>query len=303
METVLIGGGTGLIGNRLSHFLKEKGYNVVHLSRSIRPNAKFPTATWNPPLQEIDESAVQNADYVINLAGAGIADKPWTDKRKELIIKSRTQTTNLLLEAFQKTGKQPKAFISSAAIGYYGARGEEEMTEVSSPGSGFLAESCIAWESAIQRVAETNIRTVAFRIGIVLTTRGGALPKMTLPLNFFMGTYFGNGQQWYSWAHIDDICRMFIWAIENETVQGTYNAVAPTPFRNKAFIQEVGKAKKRPFILFPVPSWGLRLGLGEMADVVLNSTRVSAERLLSEGYSFNYPDLGEALTDLFQRKI
>lgn len=303
MPTVLIGGGTGLIGQRLSQLLTEKGYSVNLLSRKPRPNAVYPTYQWNVAEQYIEEKAIQEADFVINLAGAGIADKPWSAARKQLIIDSRTETTALLLNAFERLGKAPEAFLSSAAIGLYGERGEEEVTEEAAPGTGFLAESCIAWEDAIHQVAEANIRTAYFRIGIVLSTKGGALPKISLPLHFFLGTYFGNGAQWYSWAHIDDICNMFIWGIENPNVSGAYNAVSPNPFRNKAFTRTVGQAMNKPHLLLPVPSWGLRLGMGEMADVVLNSTKVSSEKIAQAGFQFEYPKLGTALTDLFQRKI
>lgn len=303
MPTVLIAGGTGLIGLRLSELLRENAYEVLHLSRKENKNAVFPAYHWDVQKGEIDESVVAKSDYVINLAGAGIADKPWTEARKRLITESRTQSARLLLATFQKLNKKPSAYLSGAAIGYYGNRGDEWMEENASPGTGFLSESCILWEKAIQELMDTGMRTLAFRIGIVLSTRGGALEKMMLPLQFLTATYFGDGRQWYSWVHIDDLCRMFLFAIQNEQMQGFYNAVAPTPLRNKAFTQALVAASGKSALLLPAPAFALRLALGEMADTVLGSTRVSAKKIQSTGFTFNFPTIEAALKDLFERKI
>ena len=298
MPTVLIGGGSGLIGTRLSQLLQEKGYDPIHLSRRQRPNAPYPTYQWDAEGGTIEEEAVQAADYVINLAGAGIADKPWTKARKALIISSRVKTARLFKEAFERTGHQPKAYISSSAIGYYGDRGETLMTEEAEAGSGFLSESTIAWESAIQEVAQTGVRTVGIRIGIVMSTQGGALEKMLIPFRFYTGTYFGDGQQWYSWVHIDDICRLFIHAMENESMNGFYNGVAPNPVRNKTLVEQIKNAMNSPAILVPAPAFALRLAMGEMADAILDSTKVSAEKTQSTGFNFQFPEIDKALGDL-----
>ncbi len=303
MPTVLIAGGTGLIGMRLSELLRENGYEVLHLSRKEDKNAAFPAYRWDVEKGEIDESAVAKSDYVINLAGAGIADKPWTEARKRLIIESRTQSARLLLATFQKLNKKPAAYLSGAAIGYYGNRGDEWMEETEKPGTGFLSESCILWEKAIQEVMNSGIRTVALRIGIVLSTRGGALEKMMLPLQLLTATYFGDGKQWYSWIHIDDVCRMFLFAIQKESMQGFYNAVAPTPLRNKAFTQALVIASGKPALLLPAPAFALRLALGEMADTILGSTKVSAKKIQDAGFAFNFPTIEVALKDLFKKKI
>ncbi len=302
-KTVLIGGGTGLIGNRLSVLLRDKGYRVLHLSRQANPSATFPAFAWNPAEGTIDEDAVQQADYVINLAGAGIADKPWTAARKQLIIESRVQSTRLLLQTFQKTGKQPLAFISSAAMGIYGDTGDREVVESDPPGTGFLAESCMAWEQAINEVAAAGIRTVGLRISIVLSTQGGALAKLILPIRFHAGAYFGDGQQWYSWIHLDDVSRMFVFAIENDHLNGYYNASTPNPVRNKDFTQQIIRAMRKWAVVAPAPAFALRAAMGEMADVILNSNRLRADKIAQSGFQFDFPTLDGALSDLIARKI
>lgn len=303
MPTVLIAGGTGLIGTHLSKLLKSRGYQVNHLSRTRDLHAPFPAYQWDLNKGTIDAEAIQTADYVINLAGAGIADKRWTPARKKLIIDSRVESAALLLRAFEEHNHRPKAYISSAAVGYYGDRGAEWLDEEAAPGQGFLAESCIAWEKAIQGVAESGLRTVALRIGIVLSTQGGAMEKMMLPMNFAAATYFGDGSQYYSWIHIEDLCRLFIWALENEKAAGFYNAVAPEPVTNKELTTTLGEAMNKPSVLVPAPAFALRLAMGEMADVVLSSARVSSQKVVEAGFKFAFTDLLEAMRDLIRRKV
>jgi hypothetical protein len=302
MPTALIGGGSGLVGTRLSELLTEKGYTVWHLSRSPGPDDHYRTFAWDTKKDYIDQAAVDGADFVVNLAGAGIADKRWTDKRKKLIIDSRVQTTQLLHKAIRNSATPPKAYISASAAGYYGDRADEVLTETDPPGNGFLSESCIAWEKAAAAVSGPDLRNVIIRIGIVLSTEGGALPKMTLPLNFFAGVYFGNGRQWMPWIHIEDLCRVFIYAIEQERMSGVYNAAAPNPERNKDFIDLVADVRNKPVIMLPAPEFALKFALGEMSHVLLDSTRASAEKLAGTGFSFRFPKLRAALTDLYSRE-
>ncbi len=301
--TVLIAGGTGLIGSRLSELLSEKGYRVLHLSRTRNLEARYPAYAWDLQKMEVEEEAIRQADYVINLAGAGVADKPWTDARKKVIIQSRVKANELLLKAFDDFNHQPKAFLPASAMGYYGDSGDDWVDEESGPGSGFLSESVQLWEKPIKNAINSDLRTVAFRIGLVLSTQGGAFPKMRLPFLFFIGAYFGNGRQWYSWIHIDDLCRMFIHAIENEQLKGIYNAVGSQPLRNKDFTDRLGKALGRPFLLLPAPVFILRLFLGELADTVLISTRVSNEKIRKAGFSFEFEDLQKSVKDLRTRKV
>jgi len=303
MPCILIAGGTGLIGKRLSQLLAKKKYEVIHLSRKPDPNASFQTFAWDLRKGFIDEVAIQKADYVINLAGAGIADARWSEDRKKLIISSRVDSTLLLKNTFERLHKEPKAFLPASAIGYYGDRGNDWMYETSQPGTGFLANSCIAWEKALKDVIETGWRTVIIRIGIVLSTQGGALEKMITPMKFRAGAYFGNGQQFYSWVHIDDLCRLFIKGIEDENMQGIYNGVAPNPVTNKQFAFDLETAMGRKSVILPAPAFGLRLAMGEMADVVLTSTRVSSQKVEDQGFQFEFPQLIPALKDVIQRNI
>jgi uncharacterized protein (TIGR01777 family) len=304
MPNVLIAGGSGLVGSRLSQLLSESGYQVRHLSRRAPADAPYPTFRWDLDQGWIDESALRDIDFVVNLAGAGVADKRWTTRRKALITSSRTQSARLLGRYIQQMDIVPRAYLSASAIGYYGNSGEKLMKEDDQQGSGFLADSTAAWEAAIEETGRpAGMRVTAFRIGLVLSTRGGALPQLLLPLRFFIGVYFGHGRQWYSWIHIDDLCRMFIWAMESEGLSGKYNAAAPRPMRNKAFTRELIAALGRPALLAPAPVFALRLVLGEMADAVLWSQRISAEKILAAGFTFQFPELRPALEDVLRRRV
>jgi hypothetical protein len=304
MPTILIAGGTGLLGSRLSHILQEKNYTVLHLSRKKDLAARFPAYQWNLQKGFIEEEAIERADYIINLAGAGVADQRWTAARKKLIIESRVDSTLLLKTYIERKRRPLSAFISASAIGYYGHRGDQLLNESDPAGDkGFLAESVRIWEEAIRKVKATSVRTVALRIGIVLSTQGGALQKILLPFQFFNGAYFGIGQQWMSWIHIDDMCRMFIEAIENGQMEGFYNGVAPNPVRNRDLVFTVKSALRKPALIVPAPEFALRAAMGEMADVVFDSTRVSSEKIEKAGFKFHFPELLPALDDLLRRKI
>lgn len=304
MSTILIAGGSGLVGMHLSQLLQAAGHTVLHLSRKRNLNANFPAYAWDLEKKTIEQEAVDQADFIINLAGAGVADQRWTDERKRLIISSRVDSTLLLKAAIERRPTPLKAFISASAVGFYGSRGEELMAEEDAAGKdSFLAESVSAWEQAVEKIAATGLRSVAIRIGVVLSTQGGALEKMLIPFKFFNATYFGDGQQWMSWIHLDDICRMFIEAIDNDQFSGVYNGVAPHPFRNKDLIAELKTAVGKPAIMLPAPEFVLRLAMGEMADVVFDSTRVSSKKIEAAGFIFLFPDLQPALRDLLRRKI
>ncbi len=304
MQTVVIAGGTGLLGKHLSHLLTEKGYAVRHLSRKRNLEATFPAFAWNLNAGTIDEDVFQNADYVINLAGANLADSRWTKARKKVIIESRTQSTLLLKSAIEKMDERPKAYISASAIGFYGNSGEQLMKETAAPGNdGFISECVVAWEKAIEKVNETGIRTVALRTGVVLSTKGGALKELLTPFKFLTGSYFGNGQQWYSWIHIEDMSRIFLKAIEDDNIKDIYNAVAPNPERCKDLVYTLKKALKSPALVLPVPAFTLKLIMGEMSSIILDSTKVSSEKIQKAGYEFKFPELLPALKDILERKI
>ncbi|MEN9610311.1 MAG: hypothetical protein RLZZ628_1125 [Bacteroidota bacterium] len=302
-STILIAGGTGLIGQRLSEILKQMGYNVLHLSRKANWNASFPAYFWNPSRGEIDETAIAKADYIIQLAGAGVADGRWTNARKQLIIDSRVQSNELIANTLRRYPNKVKAYIAASAIGFYGNRvAEELLDEDVNAGTGFLTESTVAWEKAIESVTQKyqnkQIRGVTIRVGIVLSAKGGALPKMMLPFWVRMGNWFGDGQQMMSWIHIDDICQMFVKAVQDAKMSGIYNGVAPAPVSNKVFIQTIGEVKGGWHFYLPVPAFLLRLGLGEMADVVLNGNNVASQKIENQGFKFQYRTIERALSHL-----
>ncbi len=303
MTKVLITGGSGLVGRRLTEMLLQQGYNVAHLSRTPGNMPGVEVFTWDVNQGSIDEEAVQQADHIIHLAGAGIADQRWTPGRKQEILDSRVKSAELLVNALKKTGHRPTSFISSSAVGYYGNRAHHFLHEDDAPGNGFLSEVCVAWEKAVQPVAELGIRLVVMRTGIVLSARGGALAEMEKPVNFHLGTYLGSGNQFYAWIHIDDLCSMFIKAITDPSMQGPYNAVSPNPQRNKVMTSAIAKAKNTAALMLPAPEFALRLVLGEMADTVLDSTRASADKILEAGFNFQFPELDEALADIYTRGI
>lgn len=298
-KTVLIAGGTGMIGTPLAGMLRQSGHQVRILSRSSkRPDAY----AWDPSIGQLDDAAMDGVDYLINLAGAGIADGRWTASRKQLIRDSRIQASETLATAIIRTGAKPKAYIGASAIGYYGDTGDQWNLETDPPGGeGFMPPVCVDWERSHASVAGLGIRTVVPRIGVVLDKSGGALPEIMRPLRFVVGTYFADGQAWYAWIHILDVCRFMVFALEQEGLSGVYNAVAPNPVRNKALVRAVAEAMGKSVLMAPAPAIALRMMLGEMADVVLNSNRVSAEKALHAGFLCTFPHLEDALADIFSR--
>lgn len=298
MPNILIGGGTGFIGKHLSSKLAADGHEVRILSRSANPNAKFKTFVWDVAKQTIDDAAFTDVDYVINLAGAGIVDKRWTEARKQVIISSRSDSALLLANTMARLGLKPKLYLSASAVGYYGDRGNELMTETSDPGHGFLSKSCILWEDSVEEIDRLGIPKCIIRTGIVLHPEEGALQKMLIPLNFWMSTYFGDGSQYYSWIHIDDMVNIYRHAIA-ESLTGIYNGVAPSPTTNKELAAAIGPAMNKPALVMSVPAFAMKLAMGEMSHTVLDSARCSAEKLLEAGFKFAHPELDGALRDLF----
>ena len=300
MHTVVIGGGTGLIGARLADMLAARGDEVRILSRSPERVADHAAFAWDAAAMTIDAAALRDATHVVNLAGAGIADARWTEARKRLIVDSRTQTTALLSRAIRAHGESVRAYVSASAIGYYGDSGEAWQKEDADPGGGFLSESTEAWEEAVRTLAgETGLRTCCLRTGIALSPAGGALAEMLKPARLGISGYFGSGRQWYSWIHLGDLCRIYLAAIDDEAYEGPVNAVAPLPVRNKTLARVLAKALPNPAIAAPVPAFGLRLAFGEMSHTILDSCRVSSERLVDRlGFDFEWPEIEGALRDL-----
>ncbi|MFK7806935.1 MAG: TIGR01777 family oxidoreductase [Saprospiraceae bacterium] len=303
MAIILIGGGTGLIGQRLSEMLTERKHTVRLLSRSPEKIKKYTAFKWDLATSEIDEGALEGVDGIINLAGAGIADKAWTAKRKQLIIDSRVKGNELLVEILKKKNQQVEAFISSSAIGYYGDRGSEKLPEAAAPGNdGFLSESCILWEGSAKTAAPVCERLVIVRTGVVLSTKGGALEKMLLPFKFGMGNYFGDGTAYMPWIHIDDICRIFIKAVEDKMMQGIFNGVAPESATGREMAFAIKEARDSFALVTGVPEFALKIAMGERVTMLTNSTRVVPERTIEHGFKYLHSDLVPALEDLFENK-
>lgn len=295
----VIAGGTGLIGSRLTELLHNSGHTVRILTRHPRGEGQF---AWNPDAGSLDDAALSGANVVVNLAGAGIADGRWTASRKKELVDSRVNSARTLRQAFERTGFRPSAYVSASAIGIYGNTGETVLHEDTPPqGPGFMIDCCEAWEKAADEVAALGIRTVKLRIGVVLAQEGGALAEFVKPLRFGVGGYFGNGRAWYSWIHRDDVCRLLIWAAEQPAAVGVFNAVAPQPARLLDLVKATARAMGRRWTLFaPAPEWVMRLALGEMSAVILNSNLVSADKVQQAGFRFEYPDLSSALTAVFK---
>jgi hypothetical protein len=295
---ILITGSTGLVGTALVKELASDGHTVCRL---IRPQSKTTSGskdgfdvTWNPETGELGGAGV-GPDAVVNLAGASIAGGRWTEKRKELLDASRIDTTRALVKALAKMNARPRVLVSASAIGIYGDRGDEILTEESKPGTEFLAGLTREWEAEATKAEALGIRVVLARFGIILARDGGALAKMLLPFKLGAGGRLGSGKQWMSWITLDDVVGILKFALENAAVRGAMNVVAPQPVRNAEFTRVLAQALHRP-ALFPAPAFALRLALGEMADaLLLSSQRVQPQKIQQLGYNYHHPDLSSAL--------
>ena len=305
MQTVLITGGNGMIGKALTSHLVDKGYKVIVLTRqlpaqkSTLPAIEF--ALWDTKKQTIDIAAVQKADYIIHLAGAGVVDKKWTADYKKEIQQSRTESSKLLLTTLQNNANKIKAVVSASAIGWYGedVAGEKPFVETDKPASGFLGETCVLWEQSITPVEALQKRLVKIRIGIVLSNEGGALAEFKKPVKLGVAGILGDGSQVVSWIHIDDLCRLFMYAIENENLSGVYNAVAPVPVTNKILTLELAKKMRGKFFIpLHVPAFVLKIMLGDRSIEVLKSTTVSDAKIKQAGFTFLFPTVDVALGQL-----
>lgn len=299
MKNVLITGGTGLIGKHLSKRLRESGYSVSLLSRKPSKADGFRVYQWDPESGTIDPEAISKADYIINLAGAGLGDSRWTEKRKKEILDSRIKSAGLIFVKLKESGKRPEAFVSASGTGYYGSTTSERiLDETDDPGEDFTGEVCRRWEEAAKDIESLGIRTVILRTGIVLSDKGGALTRMAVPAKFGIGSPLGSGRQYVPWIHIDDICGIYIKAITDRSMTGAYNATAPEHVSNSQLMRTVSKVMKRPFFFPAIPSFVFRILYGEMASILLKGTRVSSEKIISSGYSFMFPWLRSALLSL-----
>jgi len=304
MSTVIVTGGTGLVGRRLTRLLVEKGWEVIVLTRRI-PKEIAPSgvryAVWDVTAQTIDTSVFSAATAIIHLAGAGVVDRRWTASYKKEIAESRTRSSALLINTLQHHQHRVKTFVSASAIGWYGPdrTGQIPFTEEASAYTDFLGTTCQQWEASVNPVAELGIRVVKLRTGIVLSKEGGALKEFIKPLRLGVAAILGTGDQIISWIHIDDLCRMFIAALEKSEFTGAYNAVAPQPVTNRTLNLVLAKYKRgRFFIPLNVPAWVLKIIMGESSVEVLKSCTVSSEKVHQAGFAFLYPAIEPALKQL-----
>jgi uncharacterized protein (TIGR01777 family) len=296
-KNILITGGTGLIGARLTELLLQNGYSVAHLGRTGK-SSSVPSFRWDIENRFLDEKAFHNVDTVIHLAGAGVAEKRWTRNRKREILESRTKSTRLLFDTLAKIQHSVNTLISISAIGYYGFDKGDVFIEESPAGNDFLANVTRQWEEEADRITGLKIRVVKLRTGVVLSAKGGALKELAAPVKYFVGVPLGTGNQIISWIHIDDLCGIFIKALTDKSIQGVYNAVAPNPVTNREMTKAIGAILNKPVFLPAVPAPVLKLMLGEMAEIVLNGSRVSPKKIQRDGYIFKFTSLKLTLHDL-----
>lgn len=316
MATVLITGGTGMIGTALSKLLLSKGYGVIVLTRdpeeaiakagntdqSTQKN-HIQYAAWDPHKQIIDKDAIGKADYIVNLAGAGVGDKRWTEKRKKEIVDSRVNSATTLIHALKETPNKVKAVIQASGVDWYpedpGIPNKYPFTETMPHGQHYLGKVCEQWERSIQPVKESGKRLVILRTGLVASKTGGAIDRFEMPVRFGLAAILSSGKQMISWIHIDDICRLYVYAIENEQLEGVYNAVSPGPVSNKTLMLELAQLiTGRFFVPIHVPAFALKLLYGELGMSLLKSTTASSEKISRTGFQFLYPAIEPALYDI-----
>jgi uncharacterized protein (TIGR01777 family) len=299
-KKVLITGGTGSIGKHLTGLLLNKGYEVAYLSRKKISIPSVEVFEWDIEKGYLEKGALENLHFLIHLAGANVGEGRWTDKQKKSILSSRTDTIAFLAAELKKQNILPAAFASASGSSYYGEdSGNTKNTEVSLPAGDFLSHVTVEWEKAADLIQNLGVRTVKLRTGVVLSKEGGAMPKLALPARFGLGAPLGSGKQWVPWIHMDDICQLYIEALEDETWQGAYNAVAPHPVTNETLTKQICIALNKPQWLPHVPAFALRMVLGEMASVVLGSSYLVNERIEKETqFSYAFPEIAEAVRDV-----
>jgi uncharacterized protein (TIGR01777 family) len=299
-KTVLITGGTGLVGKSLSQLLLNKGYQVSILSRKPKKETEeIRYFQWDVEKGIIDDSCIDNVDFIIHLAGENVAKSRWTARRKRQILESRTRSTELLHQLLSQKEHRVKAFISSSATGYYGTTNSTKIFEESDPvGKDFLASVCSDWEAAVDAIKKLEIRTAKLRTGVVLAKEKSALQKMLPPFSIGLGAALGGGKQYFSWIHIEDLCRLYLNAIEHTSLEGSFNAVVGDAITNDMLGSAISKKLRRPYFMPNLPSFLFHFLFGEMAVILLKGSQISADKIKKEGFVFKYNTLEKALDNL-----
>ena len=304
MQTVLITGGTGMVGQSLTNLLIDQGYKVIVLTRQKKQSSRlhFSYAKWDISKQWIDPTAIAAADFIIHLAGEGVADKRWTASRKKAILDSRVDTSRLIVKSLKDNPNKVKAIVAASAIGWYGPDNDKSIAtgfvETDAVDPSFLGDTCRQWEESMHPVKELGIRLVTIRIGIVFNKKGGALAEFIKPARLGVAAILGDGKQIVSWIHQQDLNRIMLFALEQDQVTGVYNAVAPDPVDNATLTMAIAQRFHKWAIPFKVPSFILKIMLGEMSVEILKSAKVSATKIIAAGFTFNYASMDEALDDL-----
>ncbi|MBM3419520.1 MAG: TIGR01777 family protein [Bacteroidetes bacterium] len=296
---VLVSGATGLTGRALTPLLKESGYELAVLYRKEKPQTGDNCYRWDPSSGYIEPGALNGITHIIHLAGEGIADRRWSTRRKREIVDSRVQGARLIFDHTMREGKGVRCFISASGAGYYGSiTGKKIYTEEDPPGSDFLATTCVKWEEAADMFRHSGIRTVKLRTGVVLSGKGGFVGKITAPMKAGVAAWFGDGMQYLPWIHINDLCRIYLKALDDDSMEGPFNAVAPVSVTQKELVSILRKRRRQPAIPIGIPAFAARLAFGEMSSVLLCGSRVSASALEAAGFRFRHPSPAEAIEAL-----
>jgi len=304
MKEVLIAGGSGLIGSRLSEILLKAGYNVSILTRGklITPVNNIKQYAWDSENGILPNEAILNADYVVNLAGATIG-KRWTKAYKQELIDSRVKPTQLIVEKLNTLPHHVMSLLNISAIGYYGNNSDHIFDEKSPSNNEFISKICQEWERAAEQLERYKAKLFILRIATVVSERGGAVPQMAIPVKLFAGSGLGSGQQSFPWVHIDDLCHAIFWCMENPGKADIYNVASPETTTNIEFVKAIAKHFKRPVFMPNVPGWALKLILGEFADSIIGSIKVSSAKIQDSGFRFKFPEIIDAIEDIYRRNV
>lgn len=300
---ILISGGTGMLGGAITNALQDEGYEVAYLSRTKGLHDGIRKYRWDIKNGFLDSEALHWADSIIHLAGAGVADKKWTEKRKKELLKSRTESTKLLYNELCKNNYNIHNVISASAIGYYGFGEQDQIfKEDHPPGDDFLAKVSEKWEEESKKISDLDLKHTRLRIGVVLTNRGGAFKKLKTPIFYGFGAPIGSGKQMISWIHLDDLVNMFMYVLHKD-LHGVYNAVAPEPVTNERLTKVTARMMRRSLFLPNVPEFAMRFVFGEMADIILKGSNVSSEKIERAGFKFKYSNISDAIYDILVRRV